>query len=153
MKSITKLSLILSGGVVASVGVIGLATAGPTERPPRGPHVDFCPTPEQVEQHLREEGFDYKPTRLCSVEGEVQRPGPGMAEGTPGRDHESDQAAMAREKALLKSLTRGPEKDGNPATIEAITPEGEEVTIMIQTSDPSLFEGMTPAEFAEEVYP
>lgn len=154
MKRVTKISLLaVTGGAIASLGALGLASAGPGERPPRGPFVDFCPTPEQVEAHLEEYGFDYKPKRVCGIEGEVERGGPGMVQDNPGRDHESDQAAMAREKALLKSLTRGPETDGNPATIEAVTPEGEEVQIIVQTSDPSLFEGMTPAEFAEQVYP
>jgi hypothetical protein len=142
--------------------LLGFAQAQPSsagsdgDRPPRGPFVDFCPTPEQVEEHLAEYGFDYKPTVPCT--NGVQQRSSNAAAVNPdppeqGAANESDPEAKAREKAFLKSLRRGPETDGNPATIEGIAPDGEEVTIIIQTSNPELFRGMTPAEWAEKVYP
>ena len=156
------MGLAATGGVAAVLILFGFAQAQPSsggrggDRPPRGPFVDFCPTPEQVEDHLAEYGFDYKPTVPCT-DG-VQRESTAAAARHPdpperGAANETDPQAKAREKAFLKSLTRGPEEDGNPATIEAVAPDGEEVTIIIQTSNPELFRGMTPAEWAERVYP
>lgn len=123
---------------------------------PRGPEVDFCPTPEQAQAHLEEYGFDYKPTVICTAEGEVDVPeGFVQADKEPEKKltKEEERAQLKEEKELLKSAKRAPEKDGDPATIEYVLPNGDEGTIYVQTSRPHLYEDMTPAEFAEEVYP
>ncbi len=156
----TKLALVGATGAFASLALLGLASAqtpdgeSSAEGTPRGPYVDFCPTREQVEEHLNEYGFDYKPTVACSSEGEVVVPRePRAASGSDRAADESNRAAMAREKAFLQSLEPGPDTDGDPGTIEGIGPEGQEVVIYVQTSRPQDFADVTPAEFAEEVYP
>jgi hypothetical protein len=160
MNTRTKLGLVGAGAAFTTLAILGLASAQtppggpPDERPPRGPYVDFCPTPEQVESHLAEYGFDYKPTVACTSEGKAVSVAGSRADASGAQSaQESDQAAPAREKAFLKSLRRGRDTDGDPATMEAVGPDGEEVVILIQTGRPQLFEGMTPAEFAEKVYP
>jgi len=142
---------------LALLGLASAQTASDTasaEPPPEGPYVDFCPTAEQVEAHQREYGFDYKPTVACTSKGELvpAEASSSDASAEPG-GQESDEAAKAREKAFLESLRRAPDTDGNPATIESVDPDGREVVIIIQTGEPELFKGMTPAEFAEKAYP
>jgi len=66
---------------------------------------------------------------------------------------EPEAVRRAREKSDMSRWRRAPDTDGNPATMESITPEGEPVTIIIQTSEPERFRGMTPADFARKVYP
>ncbi|MDP9069268.1 MAG: hypothetical protein M3N53_13115 [Actinomycetota bacterium] len=148
--------------VAAALGltsVFGLAHAqpgqsgSPGERPPKGPYVNFCPTPDQVEAHLAEYGFDYKPTVACTAEGQIGPSSSGEGAPDPGSAEEANNAAMAREKAFLKGLTPGVDADGDPTTLEGIGPDGQEVVIFVQTTQPERFEGMTPAEFAEQVYP
>ncbi len=147
-----------TGGVLAMVVVAGTANpqvespgAGSGEPLPAGPHVDFCPTLEQAEAHLAQYGFDYKPTVACGSEGEVSVP-PGSGVGANSPADLPDPDAWEREKAFLESVRPAPDADNDPRTIEGIAPDGAPVTILIQTSDPELFKGMTPAEFAERVY-
>lgn len=148
---------IATGATLAALALFGIANAesrtanSSEELVPRGPYVDFCPTPEQTEAHLIVYGFDYKPMVACTREGEViPAQGPDVS---GAHANERDPVALDREKAFLKSLRRGPDTDGNPATIESVGPDGEDVVILIQTGDPEQFRGMTPAEFAEKVYP
>jgi hypothetical protein len=131
------------------VVVLGIATAQ-TDQPVStspGPSVDFCPTLDETEAHLAEYGYDYKPTVTCGRDGEVQASGPSDEEVL------SDSEAQAREKELLTSAIPGPDFDGDPTTIEGILPDGTTLIITVATNDPKHYEGMTPAEFAEEVYP
>ena len=153
----SKMGSVGAGVVLATLTILGLASAqtpgdNPSgDSPPRGPFVDFCPTAEQTEAHLSEYGFDYKPTVACTSEGEVQ----GSSSDAPADQgaQESDEAWLAREKADLQSLKLGPDTDGDPRTMEVVFPDGTPGTIFIQTGDPEFFRGMTPAEFAERMYP
>jgi len=147
---------IATGAAFAALGLFGMAKAespisNSAEPLPPGPYVDFCPTPEQAEAHLALYGFDYKPTVACSREGEVAAG--QSSDASRARANERDPEAQKREKTFLQSLRRGPDTDGDPATMEAVGPDGEEVLILIQTGDPEQFRGMTPAEFASRVYP
>lgn len=163
MRGGTKVGLVGVAAASVALALLGLAGAqtapdtASAEPPPKGPFVDFCPTAEQVEAHQRQYGFDYKPTVACTSEGEFvpTEASSSGASAEPG-GQESDEAAKAREKAekaFLESLRRAPDTDGNPATIESVDPGGREVLIIIQTGEPELFKGMTPAEFAEKAYP
>ncbi|MEX0755303.1 MAG: hypothetical protein WD556_09365 [Actinomycetota bacterium] len=137
--------IMLGSAAIASV-VIGVASAGSngTEAGvPEGPYVDFCPTTEQIEAHLEKYGFDYKPTVPCG-EG-------GQELATDGNTVEPEEEA--EEKAFLESARRAPDTDGDPATMEIKLPDGEEGVIYINTDNPERYKDMTPAEFAEEVYP
>jgi hypothetical protein len=158
MKRRTTFGLAAAGVTAsAALGLLGLASAqtGPetaSANPlPKGPYVDFCPSAEQAEAHQKKYGFDYKPTVPCTREGGLPPQAPSA--GAEPSDPESDKAAKAREKAFLRSLRRTPDTDGDPATIESVDPDGREVVIIIQTSEPELFKGMTPAEFAEKAHP
>lgn len=152
----SKMGSVGAGVALATLTILGLASAqtpgdNPSgDSPPRGPFVDFCPTAEQTEAHLIEYGFDYKPTVACTSEGEVQ----GSSSDAPADQsaQESDEAWMARDKAFLQSLKPGPDRDGDPSTIEGVAPDGAPVTIFIQ-GEPGWFGEMTPAEFAELMYP
>ena len=151
MRRSRKVGLGLAGVVAAMALALGLANAQTASvTVPRGPYVDFCPSPEQVAVHAEKYGFDYKPTVSCTADGEVES---AEAERQAPPVAVPDAVARAREKAELSRLRRGPERDGDPATIEGVTPEGDEVVIIIQTSEPERFRGMTPAEFAERAYP
>jgi hypothetical protein len=118
---------------------------------PPGPYIDFCPSQEQAEAHLQQYGFDYKPTVACTSEGEA--PVSDASGSADLEDQElSDEQRDANEKALLMSARRAPDSDGDPATMEATLPDGRQITIFISTDNPERYRGMTPAEFAEEVY-
>jgi hypothetical protein len=151
MRRSRKVGLGLAGVVAATALALGLASAQTgSVTVPRGPYVDFCPSPEQVAAHAEKYGFDYKPTVSCTADGEVEST---AAEGQAPPAAVPDAVARAREKSELSRLRRAPDTDGNPATIESVTPEGDEVVIIIQTSEPERFRGMTPAEFADKAYP
>jgi hypothetical protein len=149
----TRLGLVLGGLLAATAAVVfGLASAQTPDPLPKGPYVDFCPTPEQTAAHMEQYGFDYKPTVPCTADGEVEV-APGQAERQATQAPVPETVQRAREKSDMSRMRRAPDTDGNPATLEAVTPEGEPVTIYIQTSEPERFRGMTPAEFARKVYP
>lgn len=114
---------------------------------PEGPYVDFCPTLEQTEAHLKQYGFDYKPTVFCGSED-------GGGGTTTGSDWDDLPASEReeRENALLKSAEPAPDKDGDPTTIEGTLPDGRPIVISVSTSTPEKFEGMTPAEYVETQY-
>jgi hypothetical protein len=152
--------------LVVSVAAVALAhddggrsapsQPAPTEDPvarsdvPEGPYVDFCPTPEQTEAHLKQYGFDYKPTVLCTREGQIPEAPRG---GDGDEDNLADSDRMARQDAEIRSSKRLPDLDNNPGTIEAELPNGQRLQIVPYTDDPERFRGMTPREFMDLVDP
>ena len=119
---------------------------------PKGPFIDFCPTPEQSEAHLRAYGFDYKPTVGCNREGEVAPPTPEQQAGTVEDPDENLTAPerLARLKQELLDSRPVANEDSDPLTIEGVTADGQRFDLEIQ-GDPDVFRGMTPAEFARSL--
>jgi len=131
---------------LAAAGVTALAgTNGADEGIPPGPRIDFCPTTEQIEAHLEEYGFDYKPTVVCGENGEELGPSEPV-------DEEAEEAKAELRKSDLLSATRVADNDGDPLTMEIVLKDGTEATIDID-GDPKIFKDMTPAELAEVIYP
>lgn len=145
-----KAGVTLIAGSVAFIAAAGVAAMAGTEASadlPRGPYIDFCPTTEQIEAHLSEFGFDYKPTVPCGEDGKEAPPGPGDEE-----QPDSEEELFAAEKQTLLTATRAPDKDGDPLTMEIVLADGTRTTIFIM-GDPKLFKDMTPTEYAELIYP
>lgn len=148
-----RAALIATGSALVTFAAISVAVAGSGAPSlegvgtPKGPYVDFCPTLEQTEAHLAEYGFDYKPTVVCGEDGKV------ISSDTGSDDVLTDSEAFAQDKALLKSAKRLPDTDGDPATMEIELPDGSKGVIYINTGDPEHYRDMSPAEFAEEMYP
>jgi hypothetical protein len=94
---------------------------------PRGPKVDFCPTPEQTEAHLRRYGFDYKPTVACTRGGRAAPPSRPIRDDPD--DALSDEEACKRDKALLRNAEPLPDRDGDPKTLEGRLSDGREVIV------------------------
>ncbi len=117
---------------------------------PAGPEVDFCPTQAQAEAHLAQYGFDDKPTVPCGVDGQVV-PAGEIPVGAEIDVPLSPAVVKARDDAFLRTLMPLPDSDGDPSTIEGLTPEGGEAAIFVQTTDPERFRGMTPRQFADEM--
>lgn len=116
---------------------------------PEGPYVDFCPNPEQVDAHLERYGTDYKPTVDCG-------PDDGAAPIDPTRSDDDDlpdAVRRAKEKTDLLASRPGQDVDGDPTTIEGVSPDGRDFVISVATTNPQLYRGMTPAEFARKFYP
>lgn len=149
--------------VVALAGAVGVAVAqvgggdsaaSPEsgtrgEGVPEGPYVDFCPTPEQTEEHLKLYGFDYKPTVACTREGEPAPPTDEQRADSaddPDAGLSGDELA-ARLKEELLNAEPAPNPDGDPSTIDYITDDGRRAQIEVFGSVPGEGE-MTPAEFA-----
>lgn len=133
--------------VAAGLGVTAYAVSADREAIDPGPEIDYCPATEQIEAHFEEYGLDYKPTVPCGEdEQEVM--------ATPDGDEESvsEDELFAAEREELLSATRAPEADGDPLTMEIVLEDGTKKTIFIE-GNPRLFEGMTPAELAELLYP
>jgi hypothetical protein len=116
---------------------------------PRGPEVDFCPTEEQTELHGQIYGFDYKPTVYCGADGPPQPTSPGTAP----EDKMTQPERLQQDKEELESAKPLPDSDGDPTTIEGELPDGRHIIIGVSTENPEHFKGMTPKQFAEEVYP
>ncbi|MGI9019828.1 MAG: hypothetical protein ACR2G3_03870 [Solirubrobacterales bacterium] len=115
---------------------------------PEGPFVDFCPTPEQVEAHLKAYGFDYKPTVPCTVQGEAVAAPPPDASDVDRDQGLTEAEALVREKRALLDARPTP-SDGNPCTIDGEYANGEPVGIIRFTCPDK---EQTPAEFAHDVY-
>lgn len=116
---------------------------------PEGPYVDFCPTPEQTETHLKLYGFDYKPTVACTREGQAPPPTPEQRADT-ARDPDEGLSAderIARLKQVLLTSRPAPDPDGDPSTIEGVTANGRrfEIDVFGKGDGPG---ETTPAEFA-----
>jgi hypothetical protein len=156
------LAVVLVCGVAAAIAIAqdsGTGAGAPASAPadttttsdiPEGPEVDFCPTPEQTEEHLKLYGFDYKPTVACTREGKVQSP---PAED-PAEPKDSDEGlteaeAEQREKEGLLSARPLP-SDGDTCTIDGEYPNGEKVDVWLMGTCPK--EEITPAEFARGVF-
>lgn len=148
-----KAALIAAGSALVTVTAISVAAAGSGASSsagagtPKGPYIDFCPTLEQAEAHLAEYGFDYKPTVVCGEDGTV------ISSDTGSEQALTDEEALAKDKALLTSAKRLPDSDGDPTTMEIELPDGTEGIIYINTGDPDHYRDMSPADFANEVYP
>jgi hypothetical protein len=99
------------------------------EAVPQGPEVDFCPTPEQVEEHFKLYGFDYKPTVSCTREGEVKPAGQLLPDDPD--EALSDKEACEREKDLLLSAVPLRLHDHNPRTLYGRLPDGREIIVGI----------------------
>jgi hypothetical protein len=142
-----KSVLIALASAVATLAVIGVAFAGSEESTPKGPYIEFCPTMDQIEAYLAERGFDYKPTVACGENGQELAPAVNNESDPP-----SEKELFAAEKQSLLTATRAPDTDGDPLTMEIILADGTKSVIFIQ-GDPEFYKDMTPAEFAELVYP
>ncbi len=145
MKPRVTLVVVAIAGGLALAGVMGVASAGSDANLPEGPFIDFCPTAEQIEAHLAQYGFDYKPTVTCGEEG-IQLPA-----GDPVSPM-SDAEVEAHDRAVLEGAKRAPDTDGDPASMEVVLQDGSTAVIFIQTDNPEQFKGMTPAEFVKAVY-
>ncbi len=153
MKGRVRALAIATGSAIVTVALVMMATAGSGAAPqpvgdaqpayqaglPEGPSIDFCPTTEQIEAHLEKYGFDYKPTVTCGENGQ---------EVDAGESHpvDMDKEREALRDALL-TATRAPDTDGDPLTMEVVLADGTEMTIIVD-GDPSLFEGISPADLA-----
>jgi hypothetical protein len=133
--------------VAATLGVAAYAvSAGPgSESIDPGPSIDYCPTPEQVEAHFEEYGFDYKPTVPCGENGEELPP----VEEPPAP---SEEELFSQEKEAIATATIAPDADGNPLTIELVLADGSKATMFVD-GNPKVYKDITPAELAEVLYP
>jgi hypothetical protein len=126
VKAWLALALLTFALVFALALAAGEPRAGGPSAPPAGPHVDYCPTPAQVEAHWRATGEDYKPRRACTREGAVQPPAKPVA-----RKPETNAEACRNDKALLRSAKPLPDRDGRPETVEGELPDGRTVLVHI----------------------
>lgn len=146
MKNRTRSGLLAIGSALTVTALVGVAFAtGPDI--PEGPFIDFCPTTEQIEAHLEQYGFDYKPTVACAENG-VELPVSSAAEEEPLTAAEVE----AHDRAILEGAQRAPEKDGDPTSMEIVFPDGSGGTIHISTDTPELLKDMTPAELVRIMY-
>jgi hypothetical protein len=130
--------------VAAGLGLTAYAVSSGQEATDPGPIIDYCPTTEQIEVHLAEYGFDYKPTVVCGEDGDKVSDERG----------ETDPADVSYDtaKQAIRTATRAPDADGDPLTVELVLADGAKKTITI-FGDPKFIEGLTPAELAEVLYP
>jgi hypothetical protein len=115
---------------------------------PKGPYVDFCPTLEQTEAHLKLYGFDYKPTVACTAEGKVA-PSSSPVPADP-EDALSDEEACKKEKADLLDAQPLPDDDGDPTTLRGKHPDGGEFIMGVMASEAyaQKLQGMDIHDFA-----
>lgn len=146
-----KFGLAVAMVAIAGVAAVAMAATEDGGEVPRGPEVDFCPTPDQTEAHLKQYGFDYKPTVECSVD-EPGDSDPSGAEPT-GDDALSGPEADKYYDEQLKDAKPLPDSDGDPTTIEGKLSDGREVTVILETSNPEQFRGMDIDEYAAGEYP
>ena len=100
---------------------------------PRGPFIDFCPSAEQTEAHLKQYGFEYKPVGVaCNREGEVAPPATPIPDDPD--DSLSDKEACERDKQELLSAEPLDDHDGDPTTLRGRLPNGAEVIVGITAS-------------------
>jgi hypothetical protein len=135
----------LTVSVALGVGA-ALAADSENEAIDRGPFIDYCPTLEQTEAHFSEYGFDYKPTVPCGENGEE------LSVVAEPSETPSEEEIFASEKQMIATAKRAPDRDGDPLSFELILADGRETTIEID-GNPDFFEGMTPRELAEVLYP
>lgn len=106
---------------------------------PRGPAIDFCPTPEQTEQHLKLYGFDYKPRPrdglACSSEGAWTPPGPPY----PPDPDESLSEREICEQEKREFLEARPLPSEDPLTLLGEKPNGGTTGIILD-ADPKWVE-------------
>lgn len=96
MKRRTRSGLVAAGSGLAMMTDVGIAFAASGLDLPEGPYIDFCPSTEQIEAHLEQYGFDYKPTVACAEDG-VALPDTGAAEAsalTAAEVEAQDRAAL-----------------------------------------------------------
>lgn len=138
-----------AAGTVAIAGAQEESGDGASDIP-KGPSVDFCPTPEQTEAHLKIYGFDYKPTLTCLRDGEAPPPTPEQQADTASDPDAGLSPAdrLARLKQELLDSKPASTEDGDPLTLEGVNADGERFQLEIQ-GDPETFRGMTPEEFAK----
>lgn len=133
--------------VLITMATVGFGAAPQQTELPKGPYIDFCPTHEQIETHLEQYGFDYKPTVACTEDGEELAPS-----NNGGEESVTEEELFAAEKEALLTATRAPDTDGDPLTMEIVLADGTKTTIYID-GNPEFFKGMTPAEYAKMIYP
>jgi len=114
---------------------------------PEGPFVDFCPSPEQTEEHLERYGFDAKPTVPCSADGEVAPPQDPIPDDPD--DDLSSAERLQQEKEDLLSAQPLPDPTGEGCAVRGEKPDGEIIEIQLMVCQP----GLTLDEFIEQVYP
>jgi hypothetical protein len=116
---------------------------------PKAPFVDFCPTPEQVEQHMQVYGFDYKPTVACNREGEFQAQTPEQgADAAQDPDEGLSAAETCKlDKTHFLSAKPLPDRDGDAAPFEGVLPDGREIVVQV-FADPASLKGQTLRDLA-----
>lgn len=130
--------------MMATAGSGAAPQDGQTLAVPEGPFIDFCPTTEQIEAHLQQYGFDYKPTVACTEDG-VELPA-GDDDALTAAESE------AQLRAALDGATIGPDKDGDPRTVDLVLADGSGGTIFINADDPKEYEDMTIEEVRRMVF-
>jgi len=140
-------------GTAAAVAVAwggGAEGTAATSDVPEGPEVNFCPTPQQTEEHLKAYGFDYKPTVSCTADGQVDSaPAQDPAEpADPDSGLSQPERDQQEKQALLNA--RAVPSDGDTCTIDGEYRDGEKVGILLMGPCPT--EEVTPQEFADGVF-
>lgn len=142
---------VTSGDETSGAGSPGFIVVAPStgeEGVPRGPRIDFCPTPTQSETHLERYGFDYKPTVTCTREGEVVSPPAGDPNDVDHDEGLSESELERREESALRSATPT-SHDGDPCTIDGEDKNGAPIEIVPFVCPER---EVTPDEFADGVF-
>lgn len=79
-----------------------------------------------------------------------QPPMPTLPEGVKDADDLPDEEREKYENDLIESLAPAPDEDGDPSTLEGVFPDGRKGSIIIQTSNPEKYEGMTVDDFEDD---
>lgn len=133
---------LLAGAIAAFfIPILAIAAGRPNQDVPRGPVIDFCPSPEQIDAHLAEYGFDYKPQppngAVCSRDGEVRAPSDPAEDPTPVSEEER---CRDQRQAYLESEPL-PDEDNDPLTFYGRKRNGGSVGVSID-GEPKALEGV-----------
>jgi hypothetical protein len=111
---------------------------------PKGPFVDFCPTPGQVDLHMQVYGFDYKPTVACNREGE--RPAP-TREQRADAAQDPDEGLSAAETCKIDKAYFLNAKPLPGGAFEGVLPDGSEIVVQV-FGDPASLKRQTLGDLA-----